>query len=121
MPAVDLSSYAAGLGQRAQAARAADAAWQAESRALARRVSELLVAQFGAQRVWLFGSVARSEAVVGSDLDLLVDGIAAERWFEACDAAGRLAGRVPVDLVPWAQCRPWIRERALAEGEALYG
>lgn len=121
MPSADLTSYVEGLRLRQRLGRDADSAWQSEARALAAPIAALLTRSFAAERVLLFGSVARGEARVGSDIDLLVAGIAPERWFEACDAAARLAGRIPVDLVPWDACRPWVRARAVAEGEVLHG
>jgi predicted nucleotidyltransferase len=118
---LDLSSYVEGWRARCQVARDADAAWQAEGRAVAERIARLLVERYGAERVLLFGSVARGDAVLGSDVDLLVAGIAPERWFEVCAAADQAAGRWVTDLVPWNACRPWVRERAVAEGVVLHG
>lgn len=121
VPSADLTSYVEGLRARQRSSADADAAWQSRALALAEPIAALLAAEFGAERVLLFGSVGRGEAHVGSDIDLLVAGIPPARWFEACDAAARLAGKFPVDLVPWEACRPWVRERALAEGEVLHG
>lgn len=117
----DLASYIEGLRARQRNSAAADASWQSHARALAAPIAALLAAEFAAERVLLFGSVGRGEAHDGSDIDLLVAGIPPARWFEACDAAARLAGKFPVDLVPWEVCRPWVRERAMAEGEVLHG
>lgn len=121
MQSAEFASYVEGLRARQRTSADADAAWQSSARTLATRIADLLAAEFTAERVQLFGSVARGEAHVGSDIDLLVAGIPAARWFEACDAAARLGGKFPVDLVPWDVCRPWVRERALAEGEVLHG
>jgi predicted nucleotidyltransferase len=107
--------------ERDRQADSADAAWRIVAREHARTISDSLVRDFGATRILLFGSVARDEAHVGSDIDLLVDGIAPERWFEACGAATELVPTVDVDLVPWAHCRAHVKARALAEGLLLHG
>lgn len=118
---IALDSYVEGLRQRRRAAVTASEAWQVDAEAAATRVCDVLVRDFGAKRVVLFGSVARGEARVGSDLDMLVDGIAPAVWFDACAAAAAAAGRVDVDLVPREACRPYVLERALAEGRVLHG
>ncbi len=116
-----LKSYIDGLDARRAAGDAAAAAWQSDAFSAARRVSDLLVRDFSATRVVLFGSVSRQEARVGSDVDILVEGVTAAQWFAACAAASSVAGRVDVDLVPRDGCRPYILERALAEGVVLHG
>ncbi len=80
-----------------------------------------LVDEFGATRIVLFGSLARDEATPDSDVDLLVQGIAPARFFDAQAVADRILAPTRVDLVPVERARPLVRERAAAEGEPLYG
>jgi predicted nucleotidyltransferase len=56
----------------------------------------------------------------GSDIDLLVDGLALERLIEATVRAERLLAEARVDLVPADQIRPEVMTRALAEGVLLH-
>ena len=80
----------------------------------------MLADDFGATRVLLFGSLARGMAGPGSDIDLLVDGLALERLIEATVRAERLLAEARVDLVPADQIRPEVMTRALAEGVLLH-
>jgi predicted nucleotidyltransferase len=53
---------------------------------------------FGARRVLLFGSVVRGSVRPGSDLDLAVEGVAPDRFFDLYGTLLTAAG-VPLDLV----------------------
>lgn len=76
----------------------------------------------GARNVRVFGSVARGEDTLDSDVDLLVDFPAAERGlFPLLKLAGEieeLVGR-PVDVAAVEVMAPPVRERALAEAVPL--
>jgi predicted nucleotidyltransferase len=87
-------------------------------RELAARVADVLRSEFGAPRVWVFGSVVRPWFHEGSDLDLAAEGIAPERRGSAWDRAMELADTA-VDLVFLEEATPPLRERILADGEAL--
>jgi uncharacterized protein len=74
------------------------------------------------ERLALFGSYARGEAVVGSDIDLLarfskrkslMDLVRIER--ELSEALGRT-----VDLVTESALSPYLRDRVLAEQVVLF-
>ena len=80
-----------------------------------------IAAQHGAQRVRVFGSIARGEAGPQSDIDLLVDkGAETTPWFPAAlileleDVLGR-----KVDVVTEKGLSPYLRERILQEAIAL--
>lgn len=79
---------------------------------------------YGAKRVVLFGSAARSSsgpATIPQDLDLACEGLPPDRFFAAL---GKLLSTlsVPVDLVDLqgAELRCSIRERIIREGVLLY-
>lgn len=116
----DLRSYIAGWRRRdaARSARALARAHQARSRLPA--AVKLLVEQFGARRVVLFGSLAEGTFTEGSDVDLAVEGMTGD-WFRAWDAAERALGPgVRLDLVPIEAARQIVRE-AVERGEVLHG
>jgi predicted nucleotidyltransferase len=77
-----------------------------------------LSAEFGARRVRIFGSVARGDEALHSDIDLLVDfdrgyDLFAQRLAltrELTDLLGR-----PVDLIPVHELNPHLREKILSE------
>jgi predicted nucleotidyltransferase len=116
----DVSGYAAGLRTRERARRRAEAERRGRmQRALPAAVEEL-VQQFGVKKVVLFGSLARGDAGLESDVDLLVDALPPERWFEAMARLSAVLD-ADVDLVSSGSTPPEVLERALAEGQVLHG
>jgi predicted nucleotidyltransferase len=53
---------------------------------------DCLVNEFGVTKVVLFGSLARGDAGLHSDVDLLVDGLPREKLFEAMARLARELG-----------------------------
>ena len=62
----------------------------------------------GAREVYVFGSAARGHLREGSDIDLAVSGLPAERFFEAMGKAGDALGRT-LDLVDLDEDSPFTR------------
>lgn len=117
----ELEGYVAGWRRRDEEAAARAIAWRTDVRARVVRAVELLVQRFGATRVVLFGSLARDSATPGSDVDLLVEGLSADTFWDAAAAVDRVLMDVPVDLVPAQFARPEVLERARQEGEVMVG
>jgi len=80
---------------------------------------KVLVEEYGARRVMLFGSLLGREPSPWPDIDLLVEGLLPDRRAEALGRLFALAP-LPVDIVPLEAGRPEIVQRALEEGETLY-
>jgi len=79
----------------------------------------MLVREFGASRVYLFGSLAREGRFhERSDVDLAVEGIAPERFFKAWAAADAHSG-VPIELVDMDEVGEAMRTLILEYGELL--
>jgi predicted nucleotidyltransferase len=99
--------------------RARREALLSRARAEARAVAELLVRDFGAKRVWLFGSLVKG-ATFGrsSDIDLAVEGLPADDLFRA---VGRALGLSDwsIDLKPIGELPAAWRDKILKEGEVL--
>jgi len=101
---------------------------ESERRMRARRLRELahacarrLVQDFGARKVYLFGSLLREDVVhARSDIDLAVEGLEGDSYFEALSAVWKLlpAG-VELDLVLLEEAWPGLAERVRTEGELL--
>lgn len=80
-----------------------------------------LASRYGLRNVYVFGSMARGDADMNSDVDLLVDvppGTSAfvlgAMLMDAQDLLGRR-----VDIVTRAALNPALRERVLGEAEPL--
>jgi len=99
--------------------RARDAALAAERQEagwrIARAAAAVLRTDFGATRVFAFGSLVRGGMHEDSDVDLAVEGLAPGRYFEALGQVLSLRGP-PVSLAPLESCRSHIREAVLREG-----
>lgn len=117
----ELAGYVAGWRRRDAEAAAQAVVWRADVRARVVTAAGLLVSQFGAKRVVLFGSLARGDASPGSDVDLLVEGLSTDVFWDAAAAVDRVLIDVPVDLVPAHLARPEVLERAREEGEVIVG
>jgi len=108
--------------RRAVSRDAAEAAqWSRRAKDLLPALVGLLVRDWGARRVVLFGSLATGGFRASSDIDLVVEGLAPATFFHACAAVDRLAGDLLVDLVPLESARPFVHDvLARQECEVLY-
>jgi len=96
--------------------------WEAlreRARAALPGLVDVLVREFGARRVVLFGSMVRGFGSDEPDIDLLVEGLSPAGL---AAASGRLTllAPLPVDLVPAETGRPEVVRRALEEGDVLH-
>ena len=107
------------LRQRAAAERAELTARRRRAWRTARRAGRLY-AEYGAEKVLLFGSLARSGSFTRwSDIDLAAWGIPAERYFGAVAAVSGLSAEFKIDLVDPAGCSPELRQVIEAQGKLL--
>ncbi len=81
----------------------------------ANQAAILLKEKYGAQTVWIFGSLANKEKFHSkSDIDLAETGIPEDRFYAAVGAVNR--GNFKVDLVDKDDCREIIRKAIKKEG-----
>ncbi|MDI7267721.1 MAG: nucleotidyltransferase domain-containing protein [Myxococcota bacterium] len=116
----DLASYIRGLRERARAEEAARVRRGVEARSRLPEILQVLCGEFGARHIVLFGSLATGGFHETSDIDLLVDGVPADRWFEADARVATVAAPFEVDLVPRSSAWPSLIARADGEGEVLH-
>ena len=79
----------------------------------------VLVDELGARRVVLFGSLLSGELEDGSDVDVAVEGLAPDRYWEGLWRCSEAVGR-HVDLVPLEDASQTLRDRIAREGEVLH-
>ena len=96
------------------ATRAAQSKYLEERRAkaleLAKKASFLLRQQYGAKKVVVFGSLARTKFFSQwSDIDLAAWGIAPDKYFSAVAAVTGLSPDFKIDLVEPDTCREALR------------
>jgi predicted nucleotidyltransferase len=89
------------------------------ARQAAQVAAELLVGQFGARAVYLFGSLASGHAHELSDIDLAVEGVADESVPLARVRLEEMTSPIPIDVVPWEGLPESFRARILARGIRL--
>jgi predicted nucleotidyltransferase len=102
--------------QRASHLRSGERATRLMDRLPAAR--RILVDEFGARGVWLFGSLANDTATEASDVDLAVAELPPTSYFRALAALMELFGG-PVDLVRIEEANESLRRRIEQEGRAL--
>ncbi len=116
----ELEDYARGLRARDARQEARDAAYVESVQSRFETAVNCLVREFAVSSVILFGSFAQNKACEGSDVDLLITGLAVHRLIDATLAVEKHLYPAHVDLVPREIARPAILKRALAEGKILY-
>ena len=90
-----------------------------EARGVASSLAQELRSRFGAERVVLFGSLARGEFSGRSDIDLAVWGIPPRDFYRAVAFASGCSKAWAVDLVDGDDCPGALRRNIEQEGVAL--
>jgi predicted nucleotidyltransferase len=84
---------------------------------VSREAARILKKKYGAERVVLFGSLARSSLFVPtSDIDLYTEGIPGDLFFEAEAEIEEIAKGFKVDLVETKECPPQLLREIEDEG-----
>jgi predicted nucleotidyltransferase len=91
-----------------------------EARQLAAQIARGLAERYGAQKVFLFGSLSRGDQGRVFDIDLAVKGIAPAQFFEAVAFATGRSRRWKLDLVDIDDCGSSLREIVEEEGVVLW-
>ena len=86
----------------------------------ARKAANLLRREFGANEVFVFGSLARRGGFTPwSDVDLAAFGIPPTRFFEAVGAVTGLSSEFKIDLIDIETCPDSLREAIETEGKSI--
>ena len=115
--------YATGWSRRLLVAEERRKKRVKDAAAAAQRCAQLLYDNYGVSKAYLFGSLSKPETFHdGSDIDLAVEGLPPRLYFKAlADLWRQLPPAMNLDLVPFEDADPGLRERLLKEGVALSG
>lgn len=84
------------------------------------REFEKILRQHGAEKIILYGSLARGDYRVDSDIDLCYEGIPAYDYFRVLAECLLLAHR-RFNLTDLKTAKGYFRDRILTEGKLIYG
>lgn len=90
-----------------------------EARSELGQIEQVLRDRYGAQKIILFGSLAKDRFTEESDIDLAVAGLAPTEFFDAYAEVNRLS-RFRVDLKPLDRLDSHFYHRILTQGEILH-
>lgn len=90
-----------------------------EARKTLYKVIDLLVHKFQVKKIILFGSLAKGNFDLDSDIDLAVEGISASDYFHVLAKVNSVSDRW-IDLKPIESLEPHFLQRVLQTGECLY-
>jgi predicted nucleotidyltransferase len=106
----EMAVYRATARQRAEQARQEREQCAQRARIVAHQAAALLKEQFGAQKVVLYGSLARQDFFhQRSDIDLAVQGIRNQDFWRAWAALDILGSEFEIDLVDVEAASPALR------------
>lgn len=98
--------------QEAQLKRRYKHAWES-----AEKAAILLKEEYGAEKVWVFGSLAdEARFNLWSDIDLAAAGIPEDRFYAAVAALTRLITDFKVDLIDINDCKESLQQAVKSEG-----
>jgi predicted nucleotidyltransferase len=94
-----------------------------EAASAAQKCAQVLYENYGARKVYLFGSLNEPERFHDkSDIDLVVDGLPPRLYFKALAELWRLLPPgMQLDLIPFEDAASELRERVVKEGVTLSG
>jgi len=91
-------------------------------RRAAERCAFVLRDKYKAKRAFLIGSLAKGLIHERSDIDLVVEGLAPDLYMKALtELWDILPAGVDLNLIPFEDAFESLREKAVKEGELMYG
>lgn len=86
----------------------------------AEKAAKILKEKFGAEKVWLFGSLVQDDRFHDrSDIDLAARGIPPEKFYKAFGVITREVTDFEIDLVDIDDCKEYLKEAIQKEGELI--
>lgn len=93
-----------------------------ELRRLAAKCMYVLKDKYKVKRVYLIGSLVKGFVHERSDIDLVVEGLSPELYMKALtELWDILPAGVELNLIPYEDAFEGLKEKAVKEGELIYG
>lgn len=88
--------------------------------AAAEEAARLLKEDYGAKKVWIFGSLTDQDRFnKWSDIDLAVQGVPSDRFYSAVGAVTGLISDFKVDLIDIDNCKDSLAKAVESEGQEI--
>ncbi|MGQ9617123.1 MAG: nucleotidyltransferase family protein [Spirochaetota bacterium] len=89
---------------------------------LAKKCAKFLKEKYKAKRIFLIGSLTKGFVHDRTDIDLVVEGLLPELYIRALtEAYDILPPGVELNLIPFEDAFPSLKEKTLKKGELIYG
>lgn len=89
---------------------------------LAKKCAKFLKEKYKVKRVFLIGSLAKGYIHDRSDIDLVVEGLSPELYIKALtEIYDILSFGVELNLIPFEDAFPSLKEKTLKKGKLIYG
>lgn len=117
MPSTEMTSYREYLKkmlemEKQKLNKCYEKAWE-----VAKQIAYLLRQKYGANKVWVFGSLTNKEMFnQWSDIDIAVEGISNEYYYKAVAEVISFSLEYKIDMVDIFECSPLMQENIKREG-----
>lgn len=93
-----------------------------ELKQLARKIARILKEKYKVKRIFLIGSLVDGILHERSDIDIVVEGLPPEFYIKALvDSSDVVEWKVEINLIPFEDAFPSLKEKTLKKGELIYG
>lgn len=93
-----------------------------ELRRYALEIAKLLKEKYKVKRIFLIGSLISGYVHERSDIDIVVEGLAPEQYIKALtESYDLLPPGIELNLIPFENAYPSLKEKAIKKGELIYG
>jgi uncharacterized protein len=86
---------------------------------IAQKAADILKEEYGAKKVFLFGSLAQDRFHQRSDIDLAVEGIPSKQFWPAWNALDALGSEFEINLVAMETASPQLCQQIIQHGVKL--